>query len=46
MIKRRRWAWRMLPFDFRFDLVLMHVLARHDSRRLEWAKYLRELRKQ
>ena len=42
----RRWAWRMLPHEYRFCLLCVHRLPRGDENRVEVAHWLRKIRKE
>jgi hypothetical protein len=42
---RRAWAWRILPFEARLDLVFTHQRPRGSQERLAWAQMLRDWRK-
>lgn len=40
------WAWRLLPFEYRFALVCVHRLPKGHADRSEFARFLWRLRKQ
>ncbi len=40
------WAWRLLPFEYRFALVCVHRLPKGHAERNEFARFLLRVRKQ
>ena len=44
MKQMKRWAWRLLPHEYRFGLFCVCLKPRHDPERIAWAKLLRDLR--
>lgn len=42
--KRFRWAWRMLPHEYRFLLLCVRREPRGHADRIEMARWLRDIR--
>ncbi len=40
------WAWRLLPFEYRFALVCVHRLPKGHPERTQFARFLLRVRKQ